>query len=67
MTTVIALSPGTMIVDVDPASTTIYVHFFRVRDVAAARAGLERLERLVTGALTVEPSVPPLPSSQETT
>lgn len=51
MTSIIALSPGTMTVDVDPASTTVYVHFFRLADVAAARAGLARLERLVVGAL----------------
>jgi multicomponent Na+:H+ antiporter subunit E len=52
MTSIIALSPGTMTADVDDASTTIYVHFFRLADVADARASLARLERLVTGALT---------------
>ena len=29
MTSVIALSPGTMTVDVERGSSTIYVHFFR--------------------------------------
>jgi multicomponent Na+:H+ antiporter subunit E len=52
MTSIIALSPGTMTADVDAASTTIYVHFFRLTDVAAARASLVRLEELVSGALT---------------
>lgn len=50
MTSVIALSPGTMTVDVDPASTTIYVHFLLLRDVASARASLDRLERIASGA-----------------
>jgi multicomponent Na+:H+ antiporter subunit E len=47
MTSVIALSPGTMTVDVDRDSTTIYVHFLLLRDVDAARASLSRLEQLV--------------------
>lgn len=51
MTTVIALSPGTMTVDVDQASTTIYVHFFRLVDIDAAREQIARLEELVSGAL----------------
>jgi multicomponent Na+:H+ antiporter subunit E len=52
MTSVIALSPGTMTVDVDPASTTIYVHFLFLRDGDSARASLDRLERIVSGAFT---------------
>jgi multicomponent Na+:H+ antiporter subunit E len=55
MTSIIALSPGTMTADVDDASTTVYVHFFRLTDVTAARASLARLEQLVTGALTATP------------
>jgi multicomponent Na+:H+ antiporter subunit E len=51
MTSVIALSPGTMTVDVDPDSTTIYVHFLFLRDVDAARAQLTRLERLAVRAV----------------
>ena len=51
MTSIIALSPGTMTVDVDRASSVIYVHFFPLRDLAAARATLDRLERLAAGAL----------------
>jgi multicomponent Na+:H+ antiporter subunit E len=67
MTSIIALSPGTMVADVDPASTTVYVHFFRIRDVAAARAALERLERHVTDAISVGPAGPTLPTPEETT
>jgi multicomponent Na+:H+ antiporter subunit E len=52
MTSVIALSPGTMTVDVDRDSTTVYVHFLLLRDVAAARASLVHLEELVVGAIT---------------
>jgi multisubunit Na+/H+ antiporter MnhE subunit len=52
MSSVIALSPGTMTVDVDPDSTRIYVHFLLLRDVEAARASLVRLERLAAGAIS---------------
>jgi multisubunit Na+/H+ antiporter MnhE subunit len=51
MTSIIALSPGTMTVDVDRGSTTIYVHFLFLDDVAAARASLEQLEQLVSRAI----------------
>jgi hypothetical protein len=37
-----------MTVDVDRTSSTIYVHFLFLRDVVAARAALERLERLAS-------------------
>jgi multicomponent Na+:H+ antiporter subunit E len=52
MSSVIALSPGTMTVDVDPDPTTMYVHFLLLRDVDAARASLVRLERLVAGTIS---------------
>jgi multicomponent Na+:H+ antiporter subunit E len=52
MSSVIALSPGTMTVDVDRESTTIYVHFLLLRDVDAARAFLARLEQLAVGAIS---------------
>jgi multicomponent Na+:H+ antiporter subunit E len=55
MTSVIALSPGTMTVDVNLDSSAVYVHFLLLKDVAAARAGLVRLERLVTNAIAVPP------------
>lgn len=54
MTSVIALSPGTMTVDVDDASSTIAVHFLFLRDEAMARTGLDHLERLVRAAVTTE-------------
>jgi multicomponent Na+:H+ antiporter subunit E len=56
MTSVIALSPGTMTVDVDRTSSTIYVHFLFLRDVSVARATLERLERLASEAIGPDPS-----------
>jgi multisubunit Na+/H+ antiporter MnhE subunit len=55
MTSVIALSPGTMTADVARDSSTIYVHFFSVTDREAAHAGLVELERLAVGAI-VAPS-----------
>lgn len=51
MTSVIALSPGTMTVDVAADSTTIAVHFLFLHDAEEARAGLERLDQLATRAL----------------
>lgn len=51
MTSVIALSPGTMTVDVAPDSSTIAVHFLFLHDADTARAGLERLDQLATRAL----------------
>jgi multicomponent Na+:H+ antiporter subunit E len=51
MSSIIALSPGTMTVDVDADASTIYVHFFRLRDVPAARRSLARLEHLIVDAL----------------
>lgn len=60
MTSIIALSPGTMTVDVRRDSSTIYVHFFRLDDPEAARAGLNRLERRVVAAIgAASSSVPP--------
>ena len=64
MTSIIALSPGTMTVDVDAGSSFIYVHFFPLRDVVAARASLERLERLAVGAIAAVPG-PARSGSQE--
>jgi multicomponent Na+:H+ antiporter subunit E len=54
MTSVIALSPGTMTVDVDRTSSTIYVHFLFLQDVSAAHASLERLEGIVCRAVTAD-------------
>lgn len=53
MTTVIALSPGTMIIDVDHDAATIYVHFLFLRDIDAARASLVHLETLTRRAIVV--------------
>jgi multicomponent Na+:H+ antiporter subunit E len=65
MTSIIALSPGTMTVDVDATSSTIYVHFFRLHDVAAARRQLARLERLVRNAVHTTALAQPFPTSEE--
>ena len=66
MTSVIALSPGTMTVDVDRNSTTVYVHFLLLRDVAAARASLAHLEELVVAAITLRESrTPPLSTAHK--
>jgi multicomponent Na+:H+ antiporter subunit E len=51
MSWVIALSPGTMTIDVAGDSSVIYVHFYELEDVDAARAYLVRLEHLVTSAI----------------
>jgi len=51
MTSIIALSPGTMTVDMDRDAGTIYVHFFDLSDLAAARAYLRHLEQLTVAAI----------------
>jgi multicomponent Na+:H+ antiporter subunit E len=67
MSSIIALSPGTMTVDVDTAASTIYVHFFRLDDVAAARRSLARLERLIVDGLARQAArLPPPSASKET-
>jgi multicomponent Na+:H+ antiporter subunit E len=55
MSNILALSPGTMPVDVIRQPTTILVHFLLLSDVDAARRAIGRLETLVVGA--VEPEV----------
>jgi multisubunit Na+/H+ antiporter MnhE subunit len=58
MTSVIALSPGTMVVDTEADSSAIYVHFYDQRDIARARSTLERLERLAVGAIGPQRNIP---------
>jgi multicomponent Na+:H+ antiporter subunit E len=59
MTSVIALSPGTMTVDVDSESRMIYVHFFLLRDPEAARTSLSRLEELAVHAVAAQSRIRP--------
>jgi multicomponent Na+:H+ antiporter subunit E len=56
MTSIIALSPGTMTADITQDSSVVYVHFFHLKDRRAAHASLELLERLVVDAIA--PTVP---------
>ena len=65
MTSIIALSPGTMTVDVDRESTTVFVHFLLLRDVEAARASLAHLEELVVAAITSRESLTPVSAAQK--
>jgi multicomponent Na+:H+ antiporter subunit E len=58
MANVIALSPGTMTVDVTRSPAVVYVHFLLLDDVENAREAVARLERLVVGALGGSPSDP---------
>jgi multicomponent Na+:H+ antiporter subunit E len=51
VSSIIALSPGTMTVDVAPDSSAIYVHFFHLDDLDGARESIARLERLAVGAI----------------
>jgi multicomponent Na+:H+ antiporter subunit E len=48
---IIALTPGTMTVDVTPDPPMIYVHFLLLSDVVEARQAVARLERLVVAAV----------------
>ena len=65
MTSVIALSPGTMTVDTASDSSVIFVHFLFLDDLEAARKSLTRLERLVVGAIATDEDLPDRPPSQE--
>ena len=66
MTSIIALSPGTMVADVTSDAAIIYVHFFELRDVSAARASLRRLERLVDRAIGAPQRAGPIPTKEAT-
>ena len=48
---IIALTPGTMTVDVTRDPPTLYVHFLLLSDVEEARRTIRRLERLVVDAI----------------
>lgn len=63
MTSIIALSPGTMTADITPNSSVVYVHFFRLTDPDAAHATLQRLERLVVNAIGPTTPNPPMPEA----
>lgn len=47
----ITLTPGTMTLALDPATSTLRIHVLHLRDVDAARAEVEDLHRLVSAAL----------------
>jgi multisubunit Na+/H+ antiporter MnhE subunit len=51
MTSVIALSPGTMVADVDRTSSTVYVHFLFLHDIDQARKYLDRLEQVARATI----------------
>ena len=65
MSSIIALSPGTMTVDVARDSSVIYVHFFDLRDVDAARASLAQLEGRVLHAIGAGPGLRATPVSEQ--
>jgi multicomponent Na+:H+ antiporter subunit E len=65
MTSIIALSPGTMTADITRDSSVIYVHFFRLTARRAAHASLQRLERLVVNAIAPTVPHPDRPVSKE--
>jgi multicomponent Na+:H+ antiporter subunit E len=66
VSSIIALSPGTMVVDVAPDSSTIYVHFFHLDDPDEARRSIARLERLAIGAIAgrARSTVQPAPTEE---
>jgi multicomponent Na+:H+ antiporter subunit E len=52
---ILALTPGTMTVDVTRDPPTLYVHFLLLSDVEEARRTIVRLERLVVAAIGERP------------
>jgi multicomponent Na+:H+ antiporter subunit E len=65
VSSIIALSPGTMIVDVASDSSSIYVHFFHLGDVDGARRSIAHLEDLAIAAIA-NPPRGTLPTEEET-
>lgn len=51
---IVAVSPGTMTVDVRAEPPTLYVHVLMLRDVAAAKSEVARLEQLLLRAFGTE-------------
>lgn len=51
LTNVLALSPGTMPIDVGQSPPVLYLHVLRLRDPEAIRASVSRLEALAVAAL----------------
>jgi multicomponent Na+:H+ antiporter subunit E len=52
---IVALSPGTMTVDVRAEPPTLYVHVLMLRDVGAAKGEVARLEQLILRAFASQP------------
>jgi multicomponent Na+:H+ antiporter subunit E len=56
VSSIIALSPGTMVVDVGRNPPTIYVHVLLLRrDIDSARRTIARIEQLAAAAIAVRP------------
>ena len=51
----IALTPGTMTVEATRSPACVYVHFLLLDDVEGARHAIGTLDRLVSGALGIDP------------
>ena len=58
MSNILALSPGTMPVDVTHDPPMLYVHFLLLSDVEDARRTIGRLERLVVAAVWTQSGDP---------
>ena len=65
MSSIIALSPGTMTVDVTTDSSVLFVHFFELDDVDDARQALAHLEQLVASAITARSEPEPATTAEE--
>jgi multicomponent Na+:H+ antiporter subunit E len=65
VSSIVALSPGTMTVDVAPDSSWICVHFFHLDDVDAARRSIAHLEHLAIGAIARPSAAPPARTKED--
>jgi len=52
MANLIALNPGTIVIEIDEPGEVLYIHIFYLDDLEAVRDDVEDLQRLVIGAFT---------------
>lgn len=58
MANLIALNPGTIVIEIDEPGEILYIHIFYLEDLEAVRDDVEDLQRLVIGAFTPQQREP---------
>lgn len=65
MANLIALNPGTIVIEIDEPGNVLYIHIFFLHDLEAVRKDVEKLQRLVIGAFSARPPEPQQPDDLE--